>query len=104
MTAVELDFRARPYEPPRTRLPRRLGPAPDDLGANATVVEAFALHNCGLLGSPGFKREIPAGARVRLEDSGHDGLVRVHLSAGGGRGALVDVEHFERDEDVRRGP
>jgi hypothetical protein len=95
--------RSRPYEPPRTIAPRRLAAAPDDLNANATVAEPFTLHNCGLVGSPGFSRTIPAGARVRVESADGRGFVRCHLNPGGGRGALVGAEHFEIDEDVRRG-
>lgn len=104
MTAAALDYeRSRPYEPPRTIAPRRLPPAlPEDLSANATVVEPFTLYNCGLLGSPGFQRTIPAGARARVEPASA-GLVRFHLNPGGGRGSLVDAEHFELDEDVRHG-
>lgn len=95
--------RARPYEPFKTIAPRRLAAAPaEDLGANATVAEPFTLHNCGLVGSPGFSRTIPAGTRARLEPAGA-GLVRCHLSPGGGRGSLVGAEHFEIDEDVRHG-
>lgn len=103
IAAAEFE-RTRPYEPQRTIVPRRLpAPLPDDLNANATVVEPFTLHNCGLVGSRDFAKTIPAGARVRLEPAGGSGLVRCHLNPGAGRGSLVDVEHFEIDEDVRHG-
>lgn len=104
MIDLEHDQRRSPYEPPRTIAPRRLpSPLPADLNANATVVRPFTLHNCGLVGSPDFRREIPAGTRVRATSSSCDGLLRVHLGLDGGRGALVDVENLERDEDVRHG-
>lgn len=104
MSSLDHGSRLRPWEPHRTIVPRRLPQAlPEDVTTNATVVEPFNLYNCGLVGSAGFKRTIPAGTRARVEES-HPGLFRVYLDGRDERGPLVDAEHFRLDEDVRREP
>lgn len=68
--------------------------------SNATVAVPIVLHNCGLIGSPSFKRTLEPGTRVEIVDELQLGsLYRILFPGSSLNGSLVHAEDVEPDED-----
>lgn len=89
--------------PRRTLTPARLALVTSMTDENATVVETFRIHYADLIGSPRFVRVVERGARVHVVDVDEPaGLCRVRLDELDETTALVDVDHFQLDDNVRQ--